>query len=161
MRDTNSLNKVILVGRLGQKPEMKYLPQKERQVARFTLATNERFFNTATRESKDRTEWHKIGVWGKQAEFCEKYLDKGKLILIEGKLRTRSWQDKDGNKRTTTEIEAENITLLGKREEYGAAAETREAEPSDFEPRGGGPAGGEFPPDDEPATGGGDDDVPF
>ena len=129
MRDTNSLNKVILVGRLGQKPEIKYLPQKERQVAHFTLATNERFFNTTTREAKDRTEWHKIVVWGKQAEFCEKYLDKGKLILIEGKLRTRSWQDKDGNKRTTTEVEAENITLLGKREGYGAGGETQEYEP--------------------------------
>jgi len=156
MRDINSLNRVILIGRLGQKPEMRYLPQKERQVARFTLATNERFLNTATREAKDRTEWHKIVVWGKQAEFCEKYLDKGRQVLVEGKLRTNSWQDKDGNKRTTTEIEAVNIILIGRREEYGAGAE-----PSDSEPRGGGPAGGEFPPDDEPATGGGEDDVPF
>jgi single-strand DNA-binding protein len=157
MRDTNSLNKVILVGRLGQKPEIKYLPQKERQVAHFTLATNERFFNTTTREAKDRTEWHKIVVWGKQAEFCEKYLDKGKLILIEGKLRTRSWQDKDGNKRTTTEVEAENITLLGKREGSGPGAETPE-----YEPRVAAPAEDETPPPfEEPSSGGSDDDVPF
>jgi single-strand DNA-binding protein len=158
MRDINSLNRVILIGRLGQKPEMRYLPQKERQVARFTLATNERFLNTATRETKDRTEWHKIVVWGKQADFCEKYLDKGRQVLVEGKLRTNSWQDKDGNKRTTTEIEAVNIILIGKREEYGAGAA---AEAPDYEARGAAPAGGEFPPDDEPATGGGDDDVPF
>ena len=157
MRDINSLNRVILIGRLGQKPEMRYLPQKERQVARFTLATNERFLNTATREAKDRTEWHKIVVWGKQAEFCEKYLDKGKLVLIEGKLRTRSWQDKDGNKRTTTEIEAENITLLGKREGYGTGAETPEYEPRAASPSEDEPA----PPFEEPSSGGSDDDVPF
>jgi len=160
MRDTNSLNKVILIGNLGQNPEMKYLPQKERQVARFTLATNERFYNTATRETTKRTEWHKIVVWGKQAEFCEKYLATGKMVLIEGKLRTRSWQDKEGNKRTTTEIEAENIVLLGKREDHGAGAE-----PSDYASRG--PAAAavedEAPPfTEEPGTGGGsDDDVPF
>jgi single-strand DNA-binding protein len=157
MRDTNSLNKVILIGRLGKKPEMRYLPQKERQVARFTMATNERFFNTATRESRDRTEWHNIVVWGKQAEFCEKYLDKGRQVVVEGKLRTRSWQDKDGNKRTTTEIEAVNIVLLGRREEYGAGEEAPE-----YEPRG---AAMDIP-DEAPERGeepgqGGDDDVPF
>jgi single-strand DNA-binding protein len=155
MRDTNSLNKVILIGRLGKKPEMRYLPQKERQVARFSMATNERFFNTTTRESKDRTEWHNIVVWGKQAEFCEKYLDKGRQVIVEGKLRTRSWQDKDGNKRTTTEIEAENIVLLGKREEYGAGAEAPE-----YESRGPSQAESDAAPFEEPEPGG-DDDVPF
>jgi single-strand DNA-binding protein len=162
MRDTNSLNKVILIGRLGKKPEMRYLPQKERQVARFTMATNERFFNKATRETKDRTEWHNIVVWGNQAAFCEKYLDKGRQVVVEGKLRTRSWQDKEGNKRTTTEIEAENIVLLGRREEYGAGAETSDIEsrgPSQAEPEAEGP-----PFDDSSgggSGGGGDDDVPF
>jgi single-strand DNA-binding protein len=155
MRDINSLNRVILIGRLGQKPEMRYLPQNERQVAHFTMATNERFFNTATRESRDRTEWHRIVVWGKLAEFCEKYLSQGRQILLEGKLRTRSWQDKDGNKRTTTEIEAVNIVLLGKRDEYGPAAEAPEPEPR-------GPAADEeFPQAEEGGAGGGEDDVPF
>jgi single-strand DNA-binding protein len=156
MRDINSLNKVILIGRLGGKPEMRYLPQKERQVAHFTLATNERFFNTATRESRDRTEWHRVVVWGKLAEFCEKYLGQGRQILLEGKLRTRSWQDKEGNKRTTTEIEAVNIVLLGKREEYGAGAG---AESPDTEARA--PGGEEEFPQTEEAGPGGDDDVPF
>jgi single-strand DNA-binding protein len=162
MRDTNSLNKVILIGRLGKKPEMRYLPQKERQVARFTMATNERFFNKATRETKDRTEWHNIVVWGNQAEFCEKYLDKGRQVVVEGKIRTRSWQDKEGNKRTTTEIEAENIVLLGRREESGAGAEAPEYEPrgpSQAEPEAEG-----TPFDDSSgggSGGGGDDDVPF
>jgi len=117
MRDINSLNKVILIGRLGQKPELRYLPQTERAVAKFSLATNERYFKPDTNESETRTEWHRIVTWGKLAEFCEKYLNQGKQIYLEGKLRTRSWQDREGNKRYTTEIEAQNITLLGKREE--------------------------------------------
>jgi len=117
MRDINSLNKVTLIGRLGVKPELRYLPQTERAVAKFTLATNERYFNPSTNESDIRTEWHRIVTWGKLAEFCEKYLNPGKQIYLEGKLRTRSWQDREGNKRYTTEIEAQNITLLGKREE--------------------------------------------
>jgi single-strand DNA-binding protein len=117
MREINSLNKVILIGRLGGKPELRYLPQKERAVAKFTLATNERFFNPSTNESTVRAEWHRVVVWGKLAEFCDKYLTQGKQICLEGKLRTRSWQDKEGNKRSTTEIEASSIILLGKREE--------------------------------------------
>lgn len=151
MRDLNSLNKVILIGRLGQKPELRVLPQRDRQVARFTLATNERFFNSSTRETTDRTEWHRVVVWGKQAEFCEKYLDQGRQICLEGKIRTRSWQDRDGNKRTTTEIEAENITLLGKREDAAIREPVEDSAESDFPM-----------PDNEPErTEEGDDDIPF
>jgi single-strand DNA-binding protein len=157
MRDINSLNKVILIGRLGGKPEMRYLPQKERQVARFTMATNERFFNTSTRESTDRTEWHRIVVWGKLAEFCEKYLGPGKQILLEGKLRTRSWQDKEGNKRTTTEIEAMSIVLLGRRDEASVAADIPETETRSSTPAAA--AEEEFPNPEE--GGSGEDDVPF
>jgi len=157
MRDINSLNKVILIGRLGGKPEMRYLPQKERQVARFTMATNERFFNTSTRESTDRTEWHRIVVWGKLAEFCEKYLGPGKQILLEGKLRTRSWQDKDGNKRTTTEIEAVSIVLLGRRDEASVAADIPETESRSSAPAAA--TEDEFPNPEE--GGSGEDDVPF
>jgi single-strand DNA-binding protein len=115
--DVNSLNKAILIGHLGQDPELRYLPQTERAVARFSLATNERFFNKKTNENETRVEWHRIVVWGKTAEFCEKYLSKGKQIYLEGKIRTRSWQDKEGNKKFSTEIEARNITLIGKRED--------------------------------------------
>ncbi len=117
MRDRNSLNKVMLIGHLGGKPELRYLPQTERAVAKFTLATNERYFNPSTNESTDRTEWHNIVAWGKLAEFCEKYLDKGKQIYLEGKLRHRSYEDRDGNKKYATDVEAENITFLGKRED--------------------------------------------
>lgn len=118
MRDINSLNKVILIGRLGQDPELRYLPQTERAVAKFSLATNERYYSPSTNESDIRVEWHRIVTWGKLAEFCEKYLSQGKQIYLEGKLRTRSWQDREGNKRSTTEIEAQNIVLLGKKGEF-------------------------------------------
>lgn len=118
MRDINSLNKVILIGRLGQNPELRYLPQTERAVAKFSLATNERYYSPSTDESDIRVEWHRIVTWGKLAEFCEKYLNQGKQIYLEGKLRTRTWQDKEGNKRSTTEIEAQNIVLLGKKGDF-------------------------------------------
>jgi single-strand DNA-binding protein len=159
MRDVNSLNRVILLGRLGQKPELKALPQTDNSLARFSLATNEKVFNRNTNESSDRTEWHKIVVWGKLAEFCDKYLDKGRQVLIEGKLRTRPWQDKDGNKRSTTEIEAVNIILVG-------SAPRREG---DFESGGGRPQPhrdtgpvGDFPGEDDGAGAAeGEDEVPF
>jgi single-strand DNA-binding protein len=166
MRDINSLNKVILVGRLGKKPEMFRMPQQDRWKASFTLATNERLFNPNTRESSDRTEWHNIVVFGKLAEFCEKYLSQGRQILLEGKLRTRSWQDKEGNKRNRTEVEATNIVFLGKREE-GSATTTDTTDLDAVYGRGGGrPAAAgdeEFPSGEEPGggSGGPDDDIPF
>jgi len=170
MRDINSLNRVILVGRLGQKPEMFRMPQQDRWKASFSLATNERLFNPTTRESSDRTEWHNIVVFGKLAEFVEKYLAQGRQVLIEGKLRTRSWQDKDsGNKRYKTEVEAMNIVLLGKREE-GSATTTDTTDLDAVYGRGGAKgatataaAEDEFPSGDESGggSGGPDDDVPF
>jgi single-strand DNA-binding protein len=151
MRDINSLNKVILIGRLGQNPEVRYIPQTERAVANFTLATNEKFYSPTTNESDIRVEWHKIVAWGKLAEFCEKFLVQGKQILIEGKLRTRNWQDKEGNKRYTTEIHAGNIVLLGKREDTAAA--------QNF---GGGQEVSEFPSEKpSPEVPEDDDEVPF
>jgi single-strand DNA-binding protein len=126
------MNKVILIGRLGQNPELRYIPQTERAVANFTLATNEKYYNPTTNESDIRVEWHKIVAWGKQAEFCEKYLRQGKQILVEGKLRTRNWQDKEGNKRFTTEIHAQNIVFLGKREDSAAEPDFGEHDVSEF-----------------------------
>jgi single-strand DNA-binding protein len=153
MRDINSLNKVILIGRLGRNPELRYIPQTERAVANFNLATNEKFFNPNTNESDIRAEWHRIVAWGKLAEFCEKYLTQGKQVLIEGKLRTRSWQDRDGNKKFTTEVHAQNIVLLGKREDtMEERSFTPPTSPSEF-------------PDEErtPVTeeGAEDDEIPF
>ncbi len=166
MRDKNSLNKVILVGNLGRKPEIQSHPQSGRSSARFSLATSERLFNPTTREQKDKTEWHKIVVWFPQlVDFCDKYLDKGKQVLIEGKLRTRDFQDREGNKRTVTEVVADKIVLLGRREESSGTSDTRNLD-EEF-PRGGGrgaaAAEDEFPAVDEAAggPGGSDDDIPF
>ncbi|MEE8604024.1 MAG: single-stranded DNA-binding protein [Candidatus Aminicenantaceae bacterium] len=159
MRDINSLNKVTLIGRLGRNPELRYLPQSERALARFTLATNERYFNPSTNESDIRVEWHRIVAWGKLGEFCEKYLNQGKQIYLEGKLRTRSWQDREGNKRYSTEVEAQNIILLGRKDDM----ERQEGKTSPT-PSSSGPP--DFPdekssiPDIESETDG-DEEVPF
>jgi len=153
MRDINSLNKVILIGRLGRNPELRYIPQTERAVANFNLATNERYFNPNTNESDIRAEWHRIVAWGKLAEFCEKFLTQGKQVLVEGKLRTRSWQDRDGNKKFTTEVHAQNIVLLGRREESMEERPfTSTTSPSEF------PEGDQSPSMEESAE---DDEVPF
>ena len=121
----NSVNKVILVGRLGKDPEVKYT-QTGVPVARFTLATDESWKDQGG-EKQQRTEWHNIVAWRKLAEICGQYLNKGKLVYIEGRLQTRSWEDKEGNKRYTTEVQADNMVMLSARtdearQEKGAAA---------------------------------------
>lgn len=111
-----SVNKVILVGNVGKDPEVKYL-DKGNAVATFSLATTERGYKTAAGvEVPDRTEWHNIVMWRGLAEIAEKYVRKGSQIYIEGKIRTRSYDDQNGVKRYVTEINADNMQLLGKRE---------------------------------------------
>ncbi len=105
-----SVNKVILVGRLGRDPEMRFT-QNGRAVTNFTIATNENWTDQAG-EKQERTEWHKIVTWGKLAENCAKLLSKGRLVYIEGRLQTRAWDDREGNKRYTTEIVATNMQIL-------------------------------------------------
>ena len=111
----SSINKVILVGRLGKDPEVRYTNDGT-PVANFSLATSE-YFKDKSGERQENTEWHNIVAWRQLAEISEKFLRKGKLVYVEGKLRTRSWDDKDGNKRYSTEIVADNITMLGKLED--------------------------------------------
>ena len=105
------LNKVILVGNLGMDPELKFT-QGGQAILRMRLATSESFLNKA-RERQERTEWHTVIVWGNRAEALNKILSKGRSICVEGRIQTRQWEDKDGNKRSTTEIVAQNIVLLG------------------------------------------------
>ena len=105
-----SLNKVMLIGHLGSDPELRYT-QGGAAVANFNLATNERWTDK-NGQNQEKTEWHRIVVWGKQAENCEKYLKKGRQVFIEGRLQTRDWEDKDGNKRYTTEIKADSVQFL-------------------------------------------------
>ncbi|HEX2485248.1 MAG TPA: single-stranded DNA-binding protein [Myxococcota bacterium] len=142
-----SVNKVILVGNLGRDPEIRYTPSGQ-AVANFTLATSENFTN---REGKreERTEWHRIVVWGKTAELCTQYLAKGRSVYIEGRLQTREWEDKEGQKRRTTEVVAQSVQFLGG--PRGAGGGTGGGAPRD----GGGFGGGDESP---PPQG---DDIPF
>jgi single-strand DNA-binding protein len=106
-----SVNKVILVGNLGRDAEMRFTPGGQ-AVATLNLATTEQW-NDKEGQRQEKTEWHRIVLWGRQAESLSQYLVKGKQIYVEGRLQTRQWDDKDGNKRYTTEIKADRITLLG------------------------------------------------
>jgi single-strand DNA-binding protein len=114
-----SVNRVILVGRLGRDPETRYTGGGQ-AVANFSVATDESY-KDKNGERQKRTEWHKIVVWGRQAEIAQQYLKKGSLIFIEGRIQSREWQDKEGQKRTSFEIVANNFRMLGGRAE-GAAA---------------------------------------
>lgn len=145
----SGVNKVILIGNLGSDPTVRYTPQGT-AVANFNIATSERFTNKSG-EKEERTEWHRIVAWGKLAEICQQYLKKGKQVYIEGRLQTRNWEDQQGQKRQTTEVVANNMTMLGRAGEGG-----------------GGGGGGDFAPQDfqsEPAPQGAatttDDDLPF
>ena len=114
-----SVNKVILVGRLGRDPETRYTSSGQ-AVCNFTLATDETYKDRSGERQK-RTEWHRIVIWAKQAEIAQQYLRKGSLIYVEGRIQSREWQDKEGQKRTTVEIVANSFRMLGSRAE-GAAA---------------------------------------
>ena len=107
----SGVNKVILIGRLGQDPEVRYTPSGQ-AVANFSMATSENWTGKDG-QKQERTEWHKIVVWGRLAELCKDYLRKGRQVYIDGKLQTRSWDDKDGKKRYTTEIVANAVQFLG------------------------------------------------
>jgi single-strand DNA-binding protein len=106
-----SVNKVILLGRLGQDPELKYTPGGA-AVCNFSMATTEAWTDKQG-QKQEKTEWHRIVVWGKLAELCNQYLGKGRQAFVEGRLQTRSWEDKDGSKRYTTEIMANTVQFIG------------------------------------------------
>ncbi|MFH1852110.1 MAG: single-stranded DNA-binding protein [Candidatus Neomarinimicrobiota bacterium] len=116
-----SINKVILVGHLGGVPESRYTPSGS-AVANFNLATNESW-RTADGTNEEHTEWHRCILFGKLAERAKEFLKKGQMIYFEGRLRTRSWEDKDGVKRYTTEVIGDNFTMLGKKEADSAPAD--------------------------------------
>jgi single-strand DNA-binding protein len=111
----SGVNKAILVGRLGNDPEVRYTPDGT-AVANFSIATSEEWKDKDTGEKKERTEWHRIVAWRKLGEICGEYLSKGRQVYIEGKLQTRSWEDKDGNTKYTTEIIASDVQFLGNRD---------------------------------------------
>jgi len=149
-----SVNKVILVGRLGKDPETRYTTSGQ-AVCNFSLATDETYKDRAGERQK-RTEWHRIVVWGKQAEIAQQYLHKGSLIYLEGRIQTRQWDDKEGQKRTSTEIVASNFRMLGGRGDgAGASAGARGGADADVHSQA--PMGGDETSAPEPS----DEDIPF
>jgi single-strand DNA-binding protein len=131
----SGVNKVILVGNLGRDPEVRYTASGT-PVANFTMATTERWSDPSG-ERKERTEWHRIVVWGKQAEIAGEYLRKGRQVYVEGSLQTREWTDREGNKRQTTEVRAQRFQMLGGRGEAEAPVPQEPATTSVAEPDGG------------------------
>src|ERR1700681_1841347 len=154
-----SVNKVILVGRLGKDPETRYTGAGQ-AVCNFSLATDETFKDKSGERQK-RTEWHRIVVWGKLAEICQQYLKKGTMVYIEGRIQSREWQDKEGQKRTSFDIVANTMKMLSSRGDAAAAgasggrsggddAEAHAAPAEDF-------GGGHAPSGPEIS----DEDIPF
>ncbi len=145
------INKVILVGNLGQDPDTRYMPSGG-AVTNLRIATSEQWKDKQTGEQKERTEWHNVAMFGRLAEIAAEYLRKGSQVYIEGKLRTRKWQDKQGNDRWTTEVIADEMQMMGGRGGGGGGAAPMSSQDS-------GRSGGNYPD-----SGGGeefDDDIPF
>lgn len=120
-----SVNRVILVGNLGADPETRFMPNGD-AVANIRLATTESWKDKATGEKKDLTEWHRVVFYRKLAEIVGQYLKKGSAVYIEGRIRTRKWQDKEGQERYTTEIEATEMQMLGGKPDAGSAPQRSE-----------------------------------
>ena len=148
------VNKVIIVGNLGQDPETRYMPSGS-AVTNFTVATNESWKDKQTGEQKERTEWHRVSMFNRLAEVAAEYLRKGSQVYIEGKLRTRKWQGKDGSDRYTTEIIADEMQMLGGRGGGGGFGGGDQGGGD----QGGGKKGGSAPP--QPGPDDFDDDIPF
>lgn len=144
------VNKAILIGNLGRDPELRYT-QSGQPVANFTLATTETW-NKREGGREERTEWHRIVAWGRTAELCAQYLSKGRTVYIEGRIQTREWENKEGQKQRTTEIVAQTVQFLGGPRGSGGGAGGAGG--------GGSGGGGDYsgPPDDGPPPG---DDIPF
>ena len=165
------VNKVILVGHLGADPDMRYTPSGQ-GVCELRLATSESW-NDKNGQRQERTEWHRVVVWGKRAEICSKYLAKGRQVYIEGRIQTRNYDDKDGNKRYITEVIANDVQFLGGGGGRdggaggGGGGGSRggggrdEPPPDDFGGGGYGGGGGGYGGGGGGGNGGGDDDIPF
>lgn len=152
-----SLNKVMLIGNLGADPEMRYLPSGD-AVANIRIATTESWKDKASGEKKEETEWHRVSFFGKLAEIVGEYLKKGSPVYVEGRIKTRKWQDKDGQDRYSTEVVADRMQMLGSRGGMGAPSGSDDDSAPQSRPSGGaaksaGKSGAKF--DDF------EDDIPF
>ncbi len=149
-----SVNKAILVGRLGRDPETRYTSGGQ-AVCNFTMATDETY-KDRNGERQKRTEWHRIVVWAKLAEICQQYLRKGSLVYIEGRISTRQWDDKEGQKRTTVEFVACNMRMLGSRSVSAAAGAGVSTHSGSMDTEAHAPAAEDIPSADIS-----DEDIPF
>jgi single-strand DNA-binding protein len=159
------INKVIIVGNVGGDPETRYMPSGS-AVTNLTIATNESWKDKQTGEQKERTEWHRVAMFNRLAEIAAEYLRKGSQVYIEGKLRTRKWQDKAGQDRYTTEIIADEMQMLGGRGgsgggggNFGGGAPSSGGQQGGGQQGGGQQGGGNAPP--QPGPDDFDDDIPF
>lgn len=175
-----SVNKVIIVGNLGRDPETRYAPNGD-AICNITVATTDSWKDKQTGEKKEQTEWHRVSFYGRLAEIAGQYLRKGSAVYVEGSLRTRKWQDKEGQDRYTTEIRAEQMQMLGSRqgsggggggESYGGGGGGGYGGGDDFDqaprqsaprqaPSRQAPAPQSAPPSSSGGFGGMDDDIPF
>jgi single-strand DNA-binding protein len=159
------LNRAILVGNLGADPELKYT-QGGQAVLKLRIATTESFINKGG-ERQERTDWHTVVVWGKRGEALNKFLSKGRTVWVEGRIQTRSWEDKDGGKRYATDIVANQVGLVGggggggPRTNYESSGPRSGGHEGGGYEGGGGGGGGGGPDYDSGPSGGGDDDIPF
>ncbi len=152
------INKVILIGNLGKAPEVRFTPSGQ-AVANFTMATSESW-NDKSGQKQERTEWHRIVVWGKLAELCGQYLTKGRQAYVEGRLQTREWNDKEGKKNYTTEVVAQTVQFLGGKGEGAGAGYSNGSGRNAADDFGAPPA--HMGMEDGPSgPGGGEDDIPF
>jgi len=124
------VNKVILLGNLGRDPEVRYTPSGA-AVANFTIATSEEWKDKDSGEKQERTEWHRVVAWRRLGEICGEYLHKGSQVYIEGRLQTKSWEDREGNKRYTTEIVAQTMQMLGSPRKEGKTKSVEERYPDE------------------------------
>jgi len=146
-----SVNKVILIGNLGADPEVRFTGSGQ-SVGSFRIATTD-YWLDKNKQKQERTEWHRIVVWGRQAETCKEYLSKGRPVYVEGRLQTREWTDKEGNKRYTTEIVAQRVQFLGAGTGAGSGKRKEDSDHSSDSPTPG------FVPDENQDVG--DSDIPF
>lgn len=157
------INKVILIGNLGRDPEVRYTSNGS-AVANITIATSEQWRDRQSGQSQERTEWHRVVLFGKLGEIAGEYLKKGQQVYIEGRLQTRKWQDQQGQERYTTEIVANEMQMLGGPRGGGSADYNQDSNQGGGYQGGGAPSGGNNNP--PPSSGGGnfddfDDDIPF
>ena len=158
-----SVNKVILIGNLGRDPELKYLPSGK-AVCEFSIATTDRFKDSDGNQ-QERTEWHNIVLFGRQAEVAKEYLAKGRSVYIEGRIRNRSWDDKDGNKHYKSEVVGDRMQFLGSRGDSGGAGPSNGSQGTGSQGAGTQTSPSSAPVSEPAGSGGGggagDDDLPF